>query len=96
MTPATTIPFTYLEGHLRRREVVCLFPTGICLSFSQAPFKALNKPLKGRYSLLTRVVGLGQGARSRDSHQIHKSCCQGETYEGGRRGSLYPRGVFLK
>jgi len=32
----------------------------------------LNTPLKGRYSTWQRVVGLGQGTRSRDPHRIRK------------------------
>jgi hypothetical protein len=87
VTPNPTIPVTHPGRGIYSKKAGSGIVCGIFLSLTQAPFKALNTPLKGRYSHLTRVVGFGRGARSRDPHQIHKSCFQGETSEGEVRGS---------
>ena len=49
----------------------CELNTGIF----QHPYQALQ----GAHLTFTMVVGLGQGATSRDPHRTRNSCSQGET-----------------
>ena len=41
-------------------------PSGLCLKLIPASFNTLNSPLKGCFSLLTRMAKLVQGASSRE------------------------------
>ena len=49
-------------------------PSGVYVNQITASSNALNKPLKGCDSLLRKMVGLDQGARSRDPHRTNNSC----------------------
>ena len=49
-------------------------PSGVYANKITASSNALNKPLKGCDLFLIKMIGLGQGARSRDPHRTNNAC----------------------
>ena len=59
--PPPDLKILILRGNFRRRTRGRLCGSGECLNKPLTHFNALQKLLKGRYSHLARMVGLGKG-----------------------------------